>query len=116
MFDLDGLENAVISLAEQAGFNTRLEKSGKSQSRYIFISRQGVGFDAPKSVRRFYCAEVGPFPRFSGLCVRVSDHHGYGDGSTVHISVRADLDAAKGLAKVARALQILGAGRTQAAA
>ena len=106
MNTLDQLQSRVIETANAYGFTARVVRSNISESRYIFISN-GLGFDAPKSVRRAYCAAVGPFPRGSALCVRVSDHHGYGDGSTVHVSVRADLGPDAGIEKLSRALGIL---------
>ncbi len=106
MDTLEQLQSRIVKMAVEAGFHTRIERSGKSNSRYIFISN-GRGFEAPKSVRRSYCAAVGPFPRGGALCVRISDHHGYGDGSTVHISVRSDLNPEVGLEKLELALSIL---------
>ena len=68
------------------------DHSRLSASRYLKIAHQDrLGFDAGKSVRRAFCAITRiPFPRDVAFCVRVSDHHGYGDGSVVHHAVRID--------------------------
>lgn len=112
---VDEIEKMITSLARRAGFTVSVKRSAISQSRYIFISDQmGKGFDPPKSVRARYCAQVGSFPRRVPLCVRVSDHRGWRHAHPVHIRVHTNRDAVAGLEKVQRALEILGAGMTDA--
>lgn len=105
---VDAIEARIGEIAASHGLMiTRSDRSRISCSRYISVDFPNArGFDAGKSARSRYVAEFGSFPRFSSLNVRVSDHHGYGDGTIVHRAVRVER-AEVGLAALDRALALL---------
>lgn len=108
---IDLAEKAVVDAAHAHGLLiTRTSSSSKSESRYISVEPRRGLFNGTKSQRRAFCAATGAsFPRQRAFNIRVSDHHDFGDGTTVHLVIRVDLDLAGDLARLDVALTMLAA-------
>ena len=111
------IEDDICKMAAARGMRCGVTRfSGVSLSRYMTIyPERADGFDQGKAARREFIAQTrASYPRGTGLTVRISDHHGYGDNSIVHFSIRLDHDIPTQLDHLAVALDLLARPRAAA--
>ncbi len=111
------IEHKIREMVAMHGMHcTETKFSRLSSSRYLTIYPPAAdGFDQGKAARREFCAQTrASYPRGVGFTIRISDHHGYGDGSIVHFSIRLDHDIPTQLGYLAVALDLLARPRAAA--